>query len=519
MSQMRDRIAGLSPRELAALSQRLKRRQADPRRGAEKPVVAAAGPDRDFPLSFAQERLWFIDQLDPGGSAYNVSLAMVVRGRLDEGALESAWNEVIRRHGVLRTVFPAVDGRPVQKILAPRRRRLPRVALDGLPEPRREPEMRRWVRRQAGVGFDLARGPLLHSALVTLSPGERVVVFTLHHIVSDGWSMRILIDEMKLLYRACHRGEPSPLPELPVQYADYALWQRQHLDCGGLEEQRAFWRRELGDAPRLLELPTDRPRPPTEDQAAGAAVHRSLSAEHRDALGDLARLEGTTLFCAAAAAFLVLLHQRTGCRDLVIGTNTANRNRLEIEGLIGFFVNQVALRVDLSGQPTLRQIVNRVREAASRAFANQDLPFEKIVEDLRPERDLAYAPLVQVKIEVVVREKQGDEVEDSSLEITPLEVDLEPAHCDLYLHLVETVSGLEASLYYRTDLFDRSTVAGMLADFAEVVTRAGDPETPLQDLADVLRQREKERLSALEETLRGASRHRLRRVRRRAIQQ
>src|SRR5215475_5475732 len=342
------------------------------------PSISPVSRDGQTPLSFAQQRLWVLDQLAPGNSFYNISQAIQVKGAFDITALDQTLNEIARRHEVLRTTFPAVDGHPIQIIAPDFTLALSVIDLQDLGEIGREAETRRLAAEESRQPFDLARGPLLRAALLWLGEDRHVVLFTLHHIISDGWSMGVLMREVGALYQAFADGRPSPLAQLPIQYADFAHWQRRWLRGETLERQLTYWKRQLADSPPLLALPTDRPRP-AEQTFHGRVQHITLSRELSAALRELSRKEDVTLFMTLLAAFKTLLYRYTGQEDVVVGTTVANRNRAEIEGLIGFFVNTLALRTEFSGDSSFRELLGRVRETTLGAYAHQDLPFEMLV--------------------------------------------------------------------------------------------------------------------------------------------
>ncbi len=417
------------------------------------PAPRAAPP----PLSFAQERLWFLDQLQPGGALYNVPLAIRSSGELDVPALAAALSAVVGRHEAVRTTFAVIAGRPVQVIHPPARLALPHVDLAGLPAARRETEARRLAAAEARRPFDLAAGPLLRGKLLRLTAGEHLALLTLHHIVSDGWSMGVLMRELGALYAAFGAGRPSPLPPLPVQYADFAVWQRRTLAGEVLEREVAYWRRTLaGLAP--LELPTDRPRPPVVT-SAGASRSLRLPAALGGALADLARTAGTTLYMALLAAVAALLSRHTGGEDVAVGSPIANRNRAEIEGLIGFFVNTLVQRLDCAGEPPFRELLGRARETVLAAFAHQDLPFERVVEELAPQRDPSRTPLFQVMFALQNAGETLDELRLPGLTLRPVEQESGQAKFDLTLAFAEGAEGLRGMWGYNRDLFDRTTVA------------------------------------------------------------
>ncbi len=437
--------------------------------------------DGDLPLSFAQQRLWFIDQLDPGNSVYNFPVAVRLKGALNLAALEESLSEIVRRHEALRTTFSMVDGQPAQVIASRLMITLPVVDLRALSEVEREAEVQRLVVEEARHPFDLARGPLLRARVLRLAEDEQVGLLTMHHIVSDGWSAGILIREMAALYQAYCTESPSPLPELPIQYADFAYWQREWLQGAVLQKQLDYWKKQLDGAPPLLELPADHPRPAVQTFRGG---HQSLLLPKAVgiALKALSRDEAATLFMTLLAAFKVLLNCYTRQDDLVVGTPVANRNRLEIEGLIGFFVNALVLRTDISGNPTFRELVRRVRRVCVDAYAHQDLPFERLVEDLHIERDLSRNPLFQVMF--VLQNASLHAVELPGLSLNPVIADGGTTHFDLTLHIVDTDQGLVGTAAYNTDLFDADTITRMLAHFQTLLEAiVKDPDRHLSELS------------------------------------
>src|SRR5262245_7244222 len=356
------------------------------------------------PLSFAQRRLWFLDQLNPGNAAYHIPGAVRLEGRLDLKALESAINEIVRRHEALRTRFEVENGEPRQVIDEWELRRLEVRDLTGLQPEERAEEAKRIAAEEAETRFDLKHGPLLRVKLLALAADDHVLLYTMHHIISDEWSIGILTGELGALYRAYSAGERSPLAELPIQYADFAIWQRERLQGAALEKELAYWRRQLAGM-EDLELPADHPRPAVRSYR-GASQPLAVKRELAEKLMELSRREGATLFMVLMAAFKALLMRYTGQEDIVIGTLIANRTRKEVEGLIGFFVNTLAMRTDLSGNPSFRELIGREREVALGAYARQEVPFEKLVEEINPERDLSRAPLFQA---VMTLQSSGQE--------------------------------------------------------------------------------------------------------------
>ena len=436
-------------------------------------------PDAPLPLSFAQQRLWFLDQLEPGSPTYNIPVAVRLSGDLDAGALCRALDEVVRRHSVLRTTFGVVDQQSVQRVMVSRTLEVPTVDLSGLPALVREAETGRLAGTEARRPFDLARGPLLRATLLRLGSAEHVGLFTLHHIVGDGWSMGVLVREVAALYGAFLGGAPSPLPELAVQYADYALWQREWLQGEVLEEQLAYWRRIL-DGLSVLHLPTDRPRPAVQRFVGADEPFFIPAAASRDLL-DLARGLGLTPYMALLAVFAGLLHRYSSQEDLVLGSTSAGRNRRELEPLIGFFVNTLAMRTDLSGRPSVGELLRRVRETVLGAFDHQDLPFEKLVAELQPERDLSRSPLFQVVFQL--QNASTEVFELPGLVLTPVAASSQTAKFDLVLNLMPLESGLAGVWKYNTDLFDRTTLVRMTSHLRTLLaSAAAEPGTSLGEL-------------------------------------
>ncbi len=488
ISRVRDRLgAELQLREMFGASTleafALRVEAAAPAARAAGPAGAAApaagGGDGAFPLSFAQQRLWFLDQMEPESTAYNVTGAFHLRGRLDAAALERALDEVRRRHDSLRTVFRVRGGEPVQVVLPWRPAPLPVTDVSGMPRAEREAEADRRVAEMAGTPFDLAAGPLVRAELVRLDAGEHVFAFGMHHIVSDGWSMGVFNRELRTLYEAFAAGRASPLPELEIQYPDFAVWQREQLAGDVVERQVAFWRDALGGAP-TLDLPTDRPRPATQT-FRGAAEELLVPRELAGRLRALGERERATPFMVLMAAWQLLLARRSGQDDVVVGTPVAGRSRREIEGLIGFFVNTLAIRLDLAGRPDFRELVRRSREASLAALAHQDLPFEKIVEELKPERDPSRPPLFQVTF--ALQNAPGGAVESPGLEWGGWGGEGRTAKYDLSLVLVDTPEGLAGALEYNTDLFERATAQRIVAQLRTVLEAvAADPAVRAGDL-------------------------------------
>ena len=451
---------------------------------APAPPIVPVSRAQDLPLSFAQQRLWLIDQLDPGNPAYNIPLAMRLTGELSVALLAGIFTEVTRRHEALRTGFDWRFGLPVQVIRPPDEILLPEVDLAGLPEERRRAEAGRLARAEAARPFELLWDPLLRLTLVRLAGRDHLLLATLHHIVADGWSMGVLVREVAALHAAFSQGLPSPLPELPVQYADFALWQRDWFQGEVLEAQLAFWRNRLDGAPAVLELPTDRPRPVVPSHR-GATCGLALGPALSEAVRGLGRRRGATPFMVLLAAWAVLLGRLADQEDVIVGSPVAGRNRREIEDLIGFFVNTLVLRIDLSGAPAFGDLLKRVRAAALDAFAHQDLPFERLVEELAAGRDLAVAPLFQVLF--ALQNAPAGRLTAAGLDLAPVPVDNATAKVDLTLTFDDGPDGFTGQLEHATDLFDGATAERLLARFAALLEAvAGDPGRPLADLPVLL---------------------------------
>ncbi|HEX8695142.1 MAG TPA: non-ribosomal peptide synthase/polyketide synthase, partial [Longimicrobium sp.] len=441
--------------------------------------VDRTGP---LPLSFAQERLWFIHRLEPGSAAYNMPVVRRLGGALDEPALERALGEIVWRHESLRTTFAEVDGTPVQVVAPFRGFALPVEDLSGLSEADREAAVRRRVQEEAQRAFDLSAGPLFRAALLRLGEEDHVLLLSMHHIVSDGWSTGVLFRELSILYQAYRDGGESPLPELPVQYGDHAVWQRRHLQGEALERQVAWWKERLAGAPELLELPTDHPRPAVQAYR-GAYEPIRVGAELLERLQTLGRGEGATLFMVLTGAFQVLLSKYSGSEDLVVGTTIAGRTRGELEGLIGLFMNTLVLRTDLSGQPTFREVLRRVREMTLGAYEHQELPFERLVEELRPERSLGHSPLIQVLIELLALDGQGGGGGLPGLETRGLGAEVKTAKFDLTVGMAITPHGLAGGVIYNTDLFERGTVRALVEHLVRVLEQvSADPDQRISRL-------------------------------------
>ncbi len=444
------------------------------------PRTPRGAEEAGLPLSFAQERLWFLDRLQPGGTLYNLPLALRMEGELDAAALAAALGEIVRRHEALRTVFAERGGAPAQVVLAAGRWALPAADLSGLPEAAREREAARLALAEAARPFDLAAGPLLRAVLLRLGGRRHDLLLTMHHVVSDGWSMGVLVRETGALYAAALERRPSPLPELPVQYADFALWQRRWLTGEALDRHTAYWRQRLRGLPAEIELPADRPRPAVPSHR-GAEHRFTLDAALTAALGALARREGATPFMVLAASMLALLSRLSGRGDLAVGTPIANRNRAETEGLIGFFVNTLVLRAEVAAVPDFHELLRQVRETTLGAYAHQDLPFEKLIDELQPERDPSRTPFFQVML--ALQNAPLPEAALPGLTLTGKEPPSRNAKFDLTVALVPTGGVLEGAIEYATDLFDPPSMIRFAGQWRALLAAAvAAPQAPLATL-------------------------------------
>ncbi|HYO73600.1 MAG TPA: MupA/Atu3671 family FMN-dependent luciferase-like monooxygenase, partial [Archangium sp.] len=444
-------------------------------------VIPRAPRNELLPLSYAQQRLWFLDQYQPGSALYNMPAAMRLKGTLDVAALERAFADVMRRHEALHTIFQAHEGEPIQVITPGMTWALEVEELGQLPELEREAEALRLAREEASRPFDLARGPLLRARLLRMTAAEHVLLVTMHHIVSDSWSVGVLIREVVTLYAAFATGKPSPLPELPIQYADYAVWQREWLQGQVLTKQLEYWRKQLEGAPPALELSTDWPRTGS-TRNPGASLWVELPLELTQGLRALCRREKGTLFMGLLAGLQVLLSRYTGQDDICVGAPIAGRNQPQTEALIGFFVNTLVLRGRLHGDPTFLELLRQTREVTLGAYANQDVPFEKLVEVLQPPRQPEHTPFFQVAL--VLLNTPSSELSGPGLTFRPMEVDSGTAKFDFTLVVTETPRGLSTTLEYRSDLFEAATAARMMEHLRVLLEDAvAHPERRLSELS------------------------------------
>ncbi|HEX7771265.1 MAG TPA: amino acid adenylation domain-containing protein, partial [Pyrinomonadaceae bacterium] len=476
MSSFTERIAGLSPKKQELLARFLEKEQLDFSRiviGQRKERSATA------PLSFAQARLWVIDQLEPNRPIYNVPDTQYITGPFDLDALQRSLSELVRRHEILRTTFQMIDGQPVQVIAPPEPVTLDMIDLSHLPDGERAAEAQRLADEEAQKPFDLSRGPLFRMQLVRLEEEEHLLFSTTHHIISDGWSMGVMERELSALYEAYKLGQPSPLPELPIQYADFAVWQREWLQGDVLKKQLDYWREQLGGDLPELELPFDRARPARQSYR-GAAELFVLSKETARRLKELGKERGATLFMTLAAAFNVLLWRYSRQEDLLVGTPIANRNRAETESLIGFFVNTLVLRTKVNGASRFSDLLEQVRETTLRAYDHQDMPFEKLVEELQPDRNLSRQPLFQVMFAL----NDLKDLHTTGVEFRWVHTEIRTVKFDMTLTMgMGDDDYLSGGLIYSTDLFDAATIKRMVKHFQMLLESiAVDPDQRISEL-------------------------------------
>ena len=474
-------------------------------------ILPRTGSDDFFPASFAQRRLWFLDQLQHGSPVYNNLETYCFTGDLHIVALKQSLNEIIKRHETLRTTFLMMDGRLMQRIAPHLTIELSVHNLEELPVHEQEAAMMQLAVVEAQRPFDLEAGPLIRAWLLRQTQTKHMLLLALHHIISDGWSMGVLYQELTALYDAYSKGKPSPLTNLPVQYADYAAWQQEWLQDSVLEPQLAYWKQQLAGAPPLLELPFDKPRPPVET-FRGTYERFTLPSSLIAELENIARREGVTLFMILLTALMLLLSYASSQDDIVVGTDVANRRSVEIERLIGFFVNQLVLRADLSGNPTLSELLQRVRKAVLDAYEHQDVPFDQLVKALNPVRHPDRSPLFQTKL--VLQHIPAILPSSSAVTIARQLIDNGTAQLDLLLILHQAPSGeLQGFWQYNTDLFEAKTIARMNQHFSVILkTLATSLAYKLSDIKALLDQVDREHRHSQQRQLAQLRHHRLKTV-------
>ncbi|MCC7369190.1 MAG: non-ribosomal peptide synthetase, partial [Chloroflexi bacterium] len=473
MPDLNRQLAALSAEQRAELARLLKERQQ-----ASVTIPRRSSQSDTSPCSWMQRGLWLLDRLQPG-PAYNLVASTRLRGRLDVAILERALNEVIRRHEVLRTTFQAEDGEPVQRIAPKQYLPIAVVDLSTAPAEERDVALESRTRRAVRRPFDLARGPLVRATLFQVRDDEWRFVLALHHSVCDAWSLGLLLREIQSLYTAFQGGRPSPLPELPIQYADFAAWQRSAQRRPARERDLAYWTQQLaGAAP--TELPTDFPRP-TSQRFRGAKLAFHVQASTMEHLAALSRRDGATLYMVLLAAFQTLLHRYTGQDDVVIGSVIADRRQSQTHPSIGFFLNTLVTRTDLSGDPTFRELLKRVRRVALEGYEHQDAPFERLVNALQPVRDPSRNPLFQILF--TFQDAPAGTLDLPGLQATPEFVETGSSQLDLNLVLEQGADGVDGLLQYDTDLFERATIERLVEHWGVLLDGiAADPERRLSEL-------------------------------------
>jgi amino acid adenylation domain-containing protein len=460
--------------------------------GVESSPLVRVARDKPLKLSFAQLRLWFLNELDRGSPAYNIRMAVRLHGPLNVAGLEASLREIVHRHEVLRTAFRVVDGEPVQEVLDCGDFRLRFEDLSELPEVEREFEGQRLVREEAHLSFDLSQGPFLRATVMRFGVEDHGFVLVMHHIVSDGWSMGILFRELSLLYRAHCDNTQTGLSELPIQYADYAQWQRESISGNALQQQLDYWKTQLAGLQTRIELATDRLPRETADSQWGMPYHQQISLDLSNALRELSRREGVTLFMTLLAAFQILLFRHTGQDDVVVGTPVANRTDFQLEGLIGFFVNTLVMRNRVSAGKTFRETLEQVRDMCIGAYEHQDLPFEKLVEELRPERTLSHNAIFQIVFQL--QTAPMEDLDLAGLRIEKMKIEGGMAKLDLAVNIKENPEGLLANFRYNSALFDRTTIARLSEHYVHLLESiVEDPQARVSELG-LLRKEERAEL-------------------------
>ncbi|NER92228.1 amino acid adenylation domain-containing protein, partial [Moorena sp. SIO3A2] len=482
MSDIKKRLANLSPKQREQVLEKLRQEQLLPT-AKESQVIPIIPREQVIPLSYAQQRLWFLEKMALSSNAYNMPLTLHLVGKLDYVALQESLNQIIARHETLRTTFSEINGTPVQIIQPPFELELPIIDLTGLTPSEATTKLQQLLQQENELSFNLEVDPPIRAQLYQLGTTEHILQITLHHIASDGWSLTVLPKELSAIYTATLFEKPSPLPPLPIQYADFAVWQKNYLQGETLSTQLNYWKQKLQNLPQL-QLPTDHPRPAVET-FNGAGIPINIPAALTSKVKQLTQKQGTTLFMTLLAVFKVLLSRYSGQESIAVGTPIANRNRSEIEGLIGFFVNSLVMYTDLGGDPSFTEVLNRVKQTALEAYGHQDIPFEKLVEQLQPERALSQNPLFQVMFAV-----QQSEILKPSFSLPNLEVGwYEGAgaemtvRMDLELHLWPVGEEIKGFCAYNRYLFSAETISRMVSHYENLLSAAVEtPERPISKL-------------------------------------
>ncbi|MBE9081417.1 hypothetical protein IQ278_04575 [Tolypothrix sp. LEGE 11397] len=468
--------------------------------------------EAQLPLCLAQERLWFLEQLEPGNPFYNVAIAIQLDGTLNVAILQQSLNEIVQRHESLRTSFTSVAGQPVQIIHPSLEVKLAIADCTHLDDATSREQL---ILESTQKPFDLSQTPLLRAQLLCLTDNQHLLVLTMHHIISDGWSVGVLIQELATVYQALKESKPSPLPELPIQYADFAYWQKQWLQQEVLKTHLDYWKQQLNNTTPLLQLPTDRPRPSVQT-FRGKKHNLTLPQNLSAAVKDLSHKEGVTVFMILLATFQTLLYSLSNQEDIIVGSPVAGRNHPKTQGLIGFFINTLVLRTNLSGNPTFRELLGRVKKVAIEGYAHQDVPFEKLVEELQPKRHLSYNPLFQVMF--IFQNVAIPSIEISELNWQPQEIDSGTSKFDLKLSIWESTAGFQGSFEYPIDLFNAATINRMANHFELLLqTIVNQPDIALQDLAAIVTASDKQQKLLEEKQLETISLQKLKLSKRTAI--
>jgi hypothetical protein len=477
MSSAANRIAELSSVKLARFLEQVKKK---PQENAQIRVIPRHEGSNSFPLSFAQQRLWILDRFEPGTSLFNTATAWWLEGPLNVRALAAAFTEMHRRHESLRTTFAVHEGHPVQVIAPPQAVPLPIVDLSTLPERVRRREAHRIATEWGWLPLDIEHGPLMRTVLLKTAEERHALLMTLHHIITDGWSFGILYNELSTLYNAYSKNQPSPLLELEVQYGDFAVWQRGRLQGEFVAEHLAYWKKQLADAPARLELPAARTRG-AGSRHKGAVIQTKLSRELTKQLRTLSKRESATLFMITLAAFQVLLCRYSGQEDICVGSPLAGRKQRHTESLIGFFINTIVLRTDLSGNPSFRELLKRVRDMCLAAHAHQDTPFERLVAELKPDRRSGQSLFFQVWFTLQNARREAPSL--AGLTLSPLGVGIKKAQFDLSLLLWEEPEHIGVCLVYDADLFEAETAARILKDYEMLLQQvSAQPEQTIWEI-------------------------------------
>jgi len=482
MKNLSERISALSPTQRALFEARLKQQSLDARKAlAQSQAIPRRQPLNNCPLSYDQERLWSLNQSAEGNPAYVIYTASRLEGRLDVAVMQRAINEIVRRHEILRATFAMIDGSPVMVIAPQLQLPLPVDDLMSLPASERLQEAMRRVNLAAGKAFDLSCGPLVRVGLLRLDEQDHVFYINLHHTITDRWSAVLVEEELAVLYDAFSKGEPSPLAEMPVQFPDFAAWQRQWLQGETLAAQSVYWQQQLADAPLVLQLPTDHPRPPVQ-QFRGAREHILIPKRLLAALKSLSQREGATMFMTMLAAYNLLLYRYSQQGDILIGLTISNRERPETVGMLGYLLNMIVLRTRLAGHLSFRQLLQQVRAAVIGAFAHQDMPFGLLIKQLQPPPDPSRSPIFQVSYIYLDFPELGA-MNQVGLRATGLNPDNGSSRFDLTLALTEKSAGLDALFEYNTDLFEAASIRRMLEHFVSMLEAiASDADRPLAEL-------------------------------------